>query len=224
MKNAGLFILLFIGILFNVNAQERESIFSFEGGEIIEKGRFLDSLYIGRNLDNITYKLVGNVFVSNREQELRVILGSYFEGELEDFNEIMLRTDNDTIPILKIKQIDGWVKIPKEFRTYATNDFFIPIYVNNTTVALVFFGCVYNSEPPLLTIVIIHNGKAKMVFNKPFIVKEIREIEGKTYFLLYDRFFEYVSGDEPVNEAVMYGIWNENGVLYFGGPYGTTKQ
>ncbi|MCR9011630.1 hypothetical protein [Gabonibacter chumensis] len=217
-----LIVFVYSGV-YSLIGQTSEPIVRIAGDSIVTNAKFLNPLFW--DYQNASFSLYKSFDVPIGNDTYQVNLSDYdvARGDGGFFRIIDIIKDNKII--LRVPQSDGWDSLcTKEMQDDVSNKYFMTIHLSATSVALVFVGYFYNSEPPLLTIVIIHNGKAKMVFNKPFIVKEIREIEGKTYFLLYDRFFEYVSGDEPVNEAVMYGIWNENGVLYFGGPYGTTKQ
>ena len=217
-----LIVIVYCGVC-SLTGQTIEPMFRIVEDSIIVDNQFIDPFFW--DYQNASYSLYTSFDVSIGTEVYRVNLSDYdvAKGDGGFFRIIDIMKDNKII--LRVPQSDGWDSLyTKEMQNDALNKYFMTIRLSSTSVALLFVGYHYNSEPPLLTIVVIHNGKAKMVFNKPFIVKEVREIEGKTYFLLYDRVFEYVSGDEPVNEAVMYGIWNENGVLYFGGPYGTTKQ
>lgn len=125
--------------------------------------------------------------------------------------------------LLRLNQSDGWDKIPEEIRDLSHQDYFIMETLSDSVTVLIFRGFLYNSEPELLTIVVLYKDTAKLVFNKNFIISEIKKADNEFSLTLQDRIIEYTE-NKPVEEAIVYKIWKENGLMKFEGPCGTTDR
>lgn len=128
--------------------------------------------------------------------------------------------------ILNLKQSDGWDKLKAPVRQYAANDYFLAIPLTPTSTALIFIGYPYNSQPELLTIVVLNKDKATLVFNKEIMVNKIEYDKTNSSFVmnLQDYPIEYLDEATPANTAKLFKIFLESGVLKFGGPYGTITK
>ena len=75
-----------------------------------------------------------------------------------------------------------------------------------------FKGYTYESPSPL-TVVVLKDGHASLVFNKRMVVNEIDD-EHKMFFMQED-FTEYVSDDGPATMPARHFLWIKDGMLYF---------
>lgn len=92
--------------------------------------------------------------------------------------------------------------------------------LDSLTTLLYFVGYAYSSNPGFLTLIIVRNGQAKVVFNKPFAVTLIEKANGVFTINMEDDFAEYgTNGQIPANTPRTYKILLDNGMPKFNGPY-----
>lgn len=77
---------------------------------------------------------------------------------------------------------ETWTKIEPRYRTYSDHGYFIPVKLSDTSIALIITGFPYPTDPPLLSIIILGKGTAKLVFNKEMGINSNKN----SYLFLYD--------------------------------------
>lgn len=220
--------IVFIALLSTINLivlgqQVNKALFTIEKDSIKCNQKYVEPFF--RDYLNEPYSLEKSCSFSsqNKKYNYTVTLSDYdvARGDGGYFRIIDIKMGNKTI--LQLNQSDGWDKLPKGIRDLSNQDYFLAVPLSNSVTAIVFCGYPYNSEPELLTIVILNKGTAKLVFNKNFIISELKKTNNEFYLKLQDRVIEYVN-DKPVTNAEVYKIWKENGILKFGGPYETMDR
>jgi len=214
------FVILLLAMNLVVWGQRDEALFTIERDSIRCDGKHVEPFFW--DYQNESYTLEKSCSFSSRDKKYNytVVLSDYdvARGDGGCFRIIDVRLGDKTI--LQLNQSDGWDKIPEGIRDLSCQGYFLVEALSDSVTALVFCGYPYNSEPELLTIVILNKETATLVFNKQFIFGKLEKSDGKFCMILQDRVMEYVN-DEAVNSTDVYRIWKENGVLRFGGPYET---
>ena len=90
--------------------------------------------------------------------------------------------------------------------------------LSETASAALFFGLGYDSTPPLLTIVVVNKGKAKLVFNQYCDIQKYTDTANEFSFIYADQFQEYITPDQPIpadDELRKFKIWKSGNVLKY---------
>jgi len=217
------FIILLLAMNLGVWGQRDEALFTIEGDSIQCDRKHVEPFFW--DYQNESYTLEKSCSFSSRDKKYNytVVLSDYdvARGDGGCFRIIDVRLGDKTI--LQLHQSDGWDKIPERICDLSCQGYFFMEALSDSVTVLVFRGFLYNSEPELLTIVVLNKGTAKLVFNKNFIISEIKKTDDEFYFMLQDRVIEY-AGDKPVKNAEVYKLWKENEILRFGGPYESVEE
>ncbi len=223
-------LLCIVGLVFGVfkivNSQTIETIFTYEGDDVCVKSEYIAPFYF--NYQGATSYLLKSDTVSSKDSRYSYTIKlSNYKGTENDggfYRMIDIECGNENI--LNLKQSDGWDKLKDHVRAYATNDYFLAIPLTDSSTALIFVGYPYNSQPELLTIVILDKDKATLVFNREIIVREMEYDKTSSTFVmnLQDYPIEYLNETTPANTANLFKIFLEKGVLRFGGSYGSITK
>ena len=91
--------------------------------------------------------------------------------------------------------------------------------LSETASAVLFFGMGYDITPPLLTIVVVNKGKAKLVFNQNCDIRKFTNTANEFSLIYTDQFQEIVSEDgklEPADDELpKFKIWKSGNVLKY---------
>lgn len=216
---------IIICILFTsiAKSQSNEPIFTIVQDTIKNNNKFIEPFFF-EDENAIPYLFKVFPIKSKTGKHQYSIKLSNYKGSENDggfFRIIEISTNNETI--LKIRQSDGWNSLPRNIIKYSNNHYFLTLHLTDETTALIFCGYPYNSEPELMTIIILHKNTAKLIFNKKFIINKLEHSEETFSLTLHDSVIEYI-GDQNANTTKIYKIWQENNILKIGGPYGTAKN
>lgn len=183
-----------------VAQNEPENIYTFDDrGEMVINEKFIDT-HVERNDSEVKpYELIGiSTFEAHsKKYELQVLEYNGWKDEAGDFRIIRL-FHNDKL-ILEFIDEEGWIGNPlikdektwiggpsrdidsgyyRHFRkfeysaskhaTYTGHSLIYPL--ENNITALLFEGFCYGSQPYVFTIIIVKDGKAQVVYNKPCFV------------------------------------------------------
>lgn len=209
-------IILFMLCCVQVIAQSKpENIYTFdEKGEIVVNEKFIDHQVEFSDQSVKPYKLVGiTTFEAHAEKyELHTLNYNGWENEAGDFRVIRLHHNGKQI--LEFTNDDAWIGDPLfkegqtwlcdstrsiysggrafcrildmigEHTTYKGHCLVFPL--ENDATALLLEGFCYGNDNPLLTIIIIKDGRAKVVYNKPWFVTGIYTCEREFKLYLKD--------------------------------------
>lgn len=226
MKSLLLIFFVSICTLSPVFAQTNEMIFSYNGNSIITKSKYITPFYFEyQDVPSFIFKTFA---VSSRDKAYSYVvkLSNYSGTEDDGGYYRIIDIEFGGKKILSLKQSDGWDSLKENTRKHASNDYFLAIPLTDTSTALVFVGYPYNSQPELLTIVVLNKDSATLVFNKEIMINDIQYDGVSSSFVmnLQDYPIEYINESTPANTAKLFKIFQENGVLKFGGPYGTVTK
>ena len=91
--------------------------------------------------------------------------------------------------------------------------------LSETASAVLFFGWAYDVTPPLLTIVVVNKGKAKLVFNQNCLIQKYTQTANEFSLIYTDQIQEIVSEDgklEPADDELpKFKIWKSGNVLKY---------
>jgi len=218
MKKLCLFFLVFMNFVFVAYSQKGEAIYTISDNTISVKSQFLDSFYLG-GMNNVTpYVLKKSEIIipsssSYGEISLQLLKFKNEENEPADFNVIeILKNGTKMLSLVDsngFKKISSYVKSQSGFYTFIT--------LTNDTYAFIFNGCIYASQPSLVTIILIHKGQPKLVYNKPMIITALTTQTGSLSMNLQANTCEYpnFNSTSPTEQPDMHSIWWDGSVLKY---------
>lgn len=223
MKGLIICFMLFLAFTEYSKGQVVESIFKIENDSIMSKSKFIDSLYFDYQGKPCTLFKAYTISSQSGQYMYEVELSDYncAIGDGGYFRIINIKCGGKSI--LQLNQSDGWDKLPKRINGVSTNDYFIPVQLNESTTALIFIGYPYNSAPSQLTVVLLYKDKGEMVFNKNLRVSKAEKSSTMISLTLHDQIVEF-NDYGPVSTTNIFKLWSEDGVLKFGGSYGTANS
>ena len=128
------------------------------------------------------------------------------------FQVIQIKHNNKQI--FEVKNEDYWYNA--ELTNGSTHQYEV-VPLSETASAILFFGWVYDNTPPLLTIVVVNKGKAKMVFNRECLIQEYTQTANGFSLVYTDQVQEIPSeGAQPEpadDELSKFKIWKSGNVL-----------
>lgn len=206
------FTICFLALVGGVFAQNEEQLFFIENDSIKVNELYIEPFYF--DYQDESYSLYKSLVIQSANKAYSYTINLYdydvAKGDGGNFRIIDLVQNGKSI--LCLRQSNGWEPLNSE-------ECIDVILLDEETTALLFKGFPYPNDPELLTIIVIHKNKAKLVFNKHFILKEREKNDTGYRLVLQDQVIEYISIDQPANHAYIYHIWKEGNALKFGGPY-----
>jgi len=201
-----------------------QSIFSFSGSNIVTNNTYREALVSGANdPTNQPFVTKGNVSLtsSDHQYNYNITLQKYngWDKEPGDFQIISIFYNNTNL-LLQLHNIDSWIKIPARLRQFTNNDYFIPVSLSSTAIALIFMGFEYPSQTPQLSIVVLSGTQASGVFNKDYYIQQVINTGTTFSMTLRNKIAQWTSDTAPTAGADIYAgntykIWLANGVLNF---------
>jgi hypothetical protein len=213
-------ILLFVFSIpsFNICSQ---NIFSFSGKAININNDYIDALIGDDDFDNAPFVDNGTHSWASPDSVHNYTIDFFrYKGwnNTPGDSHVFTIYSNGT-PILTSQNRDAWIKVPSEFRKYTNNDYFISVNLSDNAQALLFTGYTYGRAPHL-SIVVVKENQAKLVFNKDYFIQTIEKTNATFSMLLRMSCGSWLAEaktetaiDPYVGET--YRIWLENGVLRF---------
>ena len=130
------------------------------------------------------------------------------------FNSIEIRYDNRIIYSVKNEEV--W---RNAILANGSTRLYEVIPLSQTASAILFLGWRYDSTPPLLTIVVVNKGKAKLVFNRHCCFLNYENKNGTFSITYSDQIQEIPYEGAPLepadNELNKFRIWKSDGILKF---------
>ena len=136
--------------------------------------------------------------------------------EKESYLFQILRIKYNNKLIFEVKNEDYWYNA--ELTNGSTHQYEV-VPLSETASAILFFGWVYDNTPPLLTIVVVNKGKAKLVFNRECLIQEYTQTANGFSLVYTDQVQEIPSeGAQPEpadDELAKFKIWKSGNVLKY---------
>ena len=204
MKNIFVLVIVFLYSILSFS-QNAVNIYTLSDGAIDVNTDFQAKSNIGNSTGITPYKEIGTVsFVANsRNYTLSVLNYNGWENDGGDFRVIRLYENNQSI--LEFIDEEAWIGKKVEDEYQATpfsaykddvvkhavyNDHCIVYPLEDGVTALLFEGFSWSSQVPLLTIVVIKDGNAKVVFNQSWAVEAFNAHSKGFELILIDYFQE----------------------------------
>ena len=204
MKNIFVLVIVFLYSILSFS-QNAVNIYTLSDGAIDVNTDFQAKSNIGNSTGITPYQEIGTVsFVANsRNYTLSVLNYNGWENDGGDFRVIRLYENNQSI--LEFIDEEAWIgkKVEDEYQATpfsaykddvvkhaVCNDHCIVYPLKNGVTALLFEGFSWSSQVPLLTIVVIKDGNAKVVFNQSWAVEAFNAHPKEFELILIDYFQE----------------------------------
>ena len=178
--NANTIVCLWVNLWFTISMLGQsieEVVYTFQNGEIQVNENFQVSSNIGEQTGITPYKEVGNISIGIDSENYNLNVQNFngWRGDGGTFRIIKLY--NNTELMLEFIDEKSWRDPYSEFKEsvgkYASfNDFCLVYPLQNGATALLFEGFSWASQVPLLTIIVIKDNKAKVVFNKDLAINK----------------------------------------------------
>lgn len=198
------FLLLMLNV-FLVKGQDIVTRFSSDGGVAV------DTSYIEPFAQGLDLDYYQNLDPSILKDEMKVTTpsGSVYtvkalrfkgwENESGDFNVVEIYKGGNKI--YDMTCIEGFGFFPTKFTDESKPRCCYPINIGDETVALVFHGIYIMSQPPQITIVVLNDQLAKLVFNKSFRIKDLKKNNEDVKFVLQENTIQLKDG-KPDREPI----------------------
>lgn len=207
-----------------VQAQTETPVFKIRANGVIETNQsMIEPFFDMPETPPAPYILNSSVSVSVGTQNYDIKTGYFKEmDETESgkngFTVITIYLGNRKIfelrqPAMWTHTYDG--RTMMDYRRYTDNCYFIPVPLSEQAVALAFVGWPYGGDVPYLTIVVLTENDAKLVFNKHMDIDTITRTDKSYLMKLGANIVEYDENARPFNEAIFNYLEAKNGLLYF---------
>lgn len=204
-------------------SQSDEPIFTIAQDTIKINDKFIEPFFFVNETSTPYLFKVFPVKSKTEKYQYSIKLSNYKGSENDGgFFRIIEVFMNDAT-ILRLRQSEGWNSLPWNVINQSKNEYFFLVPLTDETTALVFTGYPYDCEPTLVTIVVLHKNTAKLVFNRNILINKVIQDDKSFCLILHDTLIEYI-GKNNANTTDIWKIWNENGILRFGGSYGTANK
>lgn len=210
------YILLLFVCVFSILTYGQEAIFNIEAnGSIIPKKQFIDIIDNGTFSDITPYtiKKTEYININNKTYSIKAMIYKGWETEPGDFHVVEI-TDEKGNVLLSQHYVEGWNYLEPMWNPSTTSQICYKEEISANRWALFIIGRRIASDPKYLTIIIVTNDAAKVVYNKEMDVKSIKKENGQTTFSLQENIVEWYNDNQPANEAIIRTMTIKNGNIY----------
>lgn len=210
-------IFLFFLISLFGNAQNGKPIYSLSGQHVSPIESMIEP--IGKNCERLTLRpFQPSQFVSVGNTRYEIKMATNIDDEESDgFNAIEIC--KGTNKLLGLKDYDMWTylfrgKTGFNYEKYTDNRYFIPIELKDNIKALCFVGWPYGGDLSLLTIIILTEEDAKVVFNKHLFIESISKNGNEYSMKIQTNLEEFDSSGVQTIFARYTTMYSKDGILY----------
>lgn len=200
---------LFCIIVYGVYAQVTEqNIYSVTNGSIECSPKFIEKFYNEdtKNIKPYQLKNLTEISINNQIYSAYMYMYNGYAGDPGDFEVIsILNPKKQTI--FELNNELGWVRIPSTIDS--TSPYYLMGIVDTHTKALITIGYPYESTPEWLTIVLLQENSAKLVFNKHYIIEKF--VKTDSSFTLY--IADSCESEQEGAKVNHFMIYPKNGIL-----------
>lgn len=195
----------------------QESVFEITAGEIITKRKFIEKFPNGKfdNITEHTFRDSYNLTNGNQSYTVKGYINEGWENEPGDWHYFEIIYNGQKI--LNEDYADGWNYLPQELKSQLSpcNNAFFYKDLGSDMIMLCLIGVTIMSQPPYLTIIILRNGKATLVFNKRGEISDIKKTEDELEFNLWTLYAEYGSVGQELSPGVNHTMTIKDGMIYY---------
>ncbi len=217
MKTLYIFL---IGLFFSsvVSAQDTvEELFSIQDGKIVSSTvRPFGKVTATGGTVEIASEKIATLLGTN---QYLITLSTYKEFQADDgpdaFTKVSIKNLANSQTVLEFEHLNPWVPSKND----STIEWFKIIHLapgNPGSMALLFQGHHYPSDPGLLTLVLLYEGQAAVIFNFPVYLTEIDMAQSAFSAYGASGFIQYMDIDKIDTNTLptKYHIWQKSDRLY----------
>lgn len=216
-------IILLLFSLCCLTAYGQEALFSYRSnGDIISRSDYVKPFGKFRYIKGIT------PFILKQERTESAPNGDTYQIKCEkfrnwendpgDLHTIVIRHEGKQIFSL-LNSDDGWGDITEEPNDgLEKNAFYYKIDLDDNTIAILLRDVYIMSQPPLLTLIVIRDGKANLVFNRPSYINKVSRKGKETIFTLQANSIEIIEENGKtiqLNEPELHTLTFKDGMVYY---------
>lgn len=216
MKQLFLALLLLVHIP-GLMAQNADDIFTFSAdGSILNKPTIYNTTPFYWDEGVLKVKDYSTTTVQTKDKTIYTVNLQRDINEKAPYYFQIIQIKHNNKLIFEVKNDDYWFNA--QYTNGSTHQYEV-IPLSETASAILFFGKGYDSTPPLLTIVIVNRGKAKLVFNQNCDILKYTHTANE-FSLIYTDQIQEIPYDgaqpEPADyQLAKFKIWKSGEILKF---------
>lgn len=208
-------ILVLFTALYALSFYGQKQVFTYSAnGSIISSSEFIKSLdneYIDGTTPYILKHSDAVSTPSGLNYTIKYQLYNDWDNDPGDFTVIEIYESNKLI--YSLKNNEGWVYFPKKQANTTSTQCGYIANLNDNAIALIVQGTTLASQPPLLTIIIIKNDKAYLVYNEEGNIEDIQKTNSATTIKLLTNTVEWID-DRQLNDGIYKTLTIKDGTIY----------
>lgn len=216
MKRITLMILVLVSCI--TTYAQGQQIFSYSNtGDIVANVAYIDTFANNKVYTNITpyeFKQSGVVTTkSNDKYTVRLLKYKDWE-DFQDFNVIEILYKNKQI--FSFNNNGGWMffELAEGPDGNASKPMEIINFAPNCT-ALAFTSHIYESSPYPITVIVLKDGKATLVYNKNAYLNDVKKNSDSTMFTLQLNTIEYYEEGKTNDVPILKSLIFKDGMIYY---------
>jgi hypothetical protein len=197
-------------------AQNGEAIYDIGRNTIITKSKFIDNFFVesSSNLTPYVLKKTVTIIPSSAYGSFSLDFLKFKGYESEPGICNVVRVKKNGSPVLSLESSNGFAAI-SSYVNSESGDYSI-VQVSSDTYVLIFNEWIYASQPSMVSIVLIRNGTAKLVFNKPAFINSIVKSNGSLSITLQSNTVEYIGDNNtPTTNAIIHTVMWDGEILKY---------
>lgn len=196
----------------------QEQVFTYDNSQIKSNPQFIEAFGNGEfgNITSHSLQKSYSISAPNGDKYIvKCFKNAGWENEPGDWHYLEIVYNGQTI--YSIDYADGWEYLSSNLKKYLLPmaEAFYQKNLDNDTVMLLFTGITIMSQPPYVTIIILKNGEATLVLNKPFFIEKVQHSNNEDIFSLCAKTIEYYDDGTPMNSASIQKLYVKNKMIYF---------
>ena len=187
-----------LAILHPLRAQQPVCVIRPSGNIAVNRA-MIEPFYNDPQIDTLQHKPISQAEITIGGKNYTVQVGSFENWEENEDGFCVIGIYDGDEMLLEVKQPEFWCKTygakgsTHNYREFTDNPYFIPLPMGNQATALAFLGWPYGGEMPYLTLIVVTQKEARMVFNRHVGINSIRKdgnhfaLEVQTNLVEYDK-------------------------------------
>jgi hypothetical protein len=212
MKQVFLFVILFVSV---TSYSQNSKTLIYNENSIIAVTNNVESFDNLSRADITPYTLKHTESVTQYGLTYTVNVLRYkgWEDETGDYNVIDISSGSYKS---QFTYDEGWDYFYCENEAVNTpNKSFYAVNLSSSCMALVFVGVSIASLPPFITVIVLRDRKAEIVYNKPAFMKDIQTAGKETRFILRLNTIEYDENNKPYEKEELATLSFGDGKIYY---------
>lgn len=210
-----IFIIALLMVSSICQAQTLEPLYSIDLNRIITIKKNRIDPFVSGDVEFQNYASTENVIVGNSIYSIKTAFDKYTDSR-RGFNVISLCKGGKDL--LTLKSCDAWTYTyggpsSTNYQKYTNNKHFIAIDLSNNSKALFFIGWPYGGDLPILSIIVLTENDAKLVYNKNVAIVTIDVADNQHLIKIQTALEEYDSSGKLLTSPNYAYLVLENEIL-----------